>query len=141
MTEDYKYKEAGCFTSPKVGRDSSDNCEDDIRVKQDKNSVSIEYPEDMTPDKITEAEAYAMLFALGGYTYTNIVEEGTNETTSTVNEGEKVANDGLVDGDDGAESSSKVDEESLNRQKAHMSKSSEGLIDPCLVKPSNLQGS
>ena len=59
-----------------------------------------------------------MLFALGSYTYSNTIEEGTQETTSTVNEGEEVAVDDWVDGDDGAEFSSKVDEESLIRQKS-----------------------
>ena len=64
-----------------------------------------------------EAKAYAVLFALGGYTYSNIVEEGLPEAASTLEEGEEVADDDLVDGDDNAESSSKVDEESLIRQK------------------------
>ena len=41
--------------SPEVRGDSSDINKEDIRVKQDKNSVSMEYPEDMTPEKVTEA--------------------------------------------------------------------------------------
>ena len=72
----------------------------------------------MTPDKIMEAQAYAVLFALGGYIYTNIVEQGIPETTYTVNEGKVVADDDLADGDDDAGSGSKVDGEFLIRQKS-----------------------
>ena len=71
MTEIYKSEEAGFFTSPKVGGDGLDESENNMRVKQDENSVQMEYPEDMTPNKIMEAEAYVVLFALLGYTYTN----------------------------------------------------------------------
>ena len=39
----------------------------------------MEYPEDMSSQQVTEAEAYAALFALGGYTYNNVVEEGSEE--------------------------------------------------------------
>ena len=98
----------------------------------------MEYNEDLTSDQLMEAEAYAVLFALGGYTYSNIVEEGLPEAAIAVEEGEEVAHDYLVDGDDDAESSSKVDEESLIRQ---MSLYEQKFIGPCLVKPSNRQGS
>ena len=50
-TNAYESKEAGFFTSPKVGEDSLDEFEDDIRVKQDESSVQLEYPEDMRPTK------------------------------------------------------------------------------------------
>ena len=55
---------------------------------------------------------------MDGYTYKNIIEEGTHETSNTVNKGEETANDDLVDEDNSAEASSKVDEESLIRQKS-----------------------
>ena len=55
---------------------------------------------------------------MGSYTYNNIVEEGSDEYCNSTNKGEEDADDDLVDEDEGAESSPKVDEESLIRQKS-----------------------
>ena len=48
---------------------------DDITVNQGESAITIEYPEDLSDTQVTEAEAYAALYALGGYTYNNLVHE------------------------------------------------------------------
>ena len=63
-------------------------------------------------------EAEGAFFALGGYTYRYMVEEGLEEFCNSTSEGEKDADDDLVGEDEGAESSPKVDEEALIRQKS-----------------------
>ena len=63
------------------------------------------------------AEAYSLLYSLGGYTYSNLVEEGVMEAVSTVEEGKEEADDDDFDGDDNAGSNSKVDEEELIKTK------------------------
>ena len=105
-----------CFTSPWEGGDGLELNEEDIRVNQDESSVCIEYPEDMSNEQVTKAEAHATLFALDGYTYNNVVEEGSEEYCNSTNEGEENTDDDLVGEDEGAESSPKVDEEALVRQ-------------------------
>ena len=78
----------------------------------------MEYREDMSSQQVTEAEAYAALFALGGYTQNNMVEEGSEEYCNPANKGEEDAYDDLDGEDQGAESSPRVDEEALIRQKS-----------------------
>ena len=63
------------------------------------------------------AEAYSLLYSLGGYIYSNLVEEGVMEAVSAVKEGKEDADDDDFDGDDNAGSSSKVDEEELIKTK------------------------
>ena len=58
-----------------------------------------------------------MLYSLGGYTFSNLVEEGVLEAVNTVKEGEEEANDDDFDGDDNSGSNSKVDEEDLIKTK------------------------
>ena len=66
-----------------------------------------------------EAEAYSMLFALGGYTYSNLQEEYfTFEVGNNMAEGREEANDDDADGDNDVRSSPEVDEESLIYQKS-----------------------
>ena len=107
-----------CFTSLWDGRDGLALNEEDIRINRAESSVCMEYPEDMSSQQVTEAEAYAALFALGGYTYNNVVEEGSEEYCNSTNEGEESADDDLEGEDEGADSSPKVDEEALIRQKS-----------------------
>ena len=76
----------------------------------------------MSHDKLLEAEAFSLLFTLGGYTYTNLMEEGFPEGVNRVEEDNEVANDDDDDGDN-ARSSSEVDEESLIRQRVLMNRS------------------
>ena len=107
-----------CFTSLWDGRDGLALNEEDIRINRAELSVCMEYPEDMSSQQVTEAEAYAALFALGGYTYNNVVEEGSEEYCNSTNKGEESADDDLEGEDEGADSSPKVDEEALIRQKS-----------------------
>ena len=97
-TEAYQQEEHGCFTSPNDRGYVPVSNEEDIRVNQDETSVCMEYPEDMSPEQVTEAEACAILFALDGYTYNNIVEEGSEEYCNSSNKGDEDANDDLVVG-------------------------------------------
>ena len=116
MTHNPEATEGGCYTSPDMGEEQEKYSDTEIVVQQDENSVELEYEEDLSPDQLLAAEAYSVLFSLGGYNYTNLVEEGVMEAVSTVEEGKEGANDD-DDGDDNAGSNSKVDEEELIRQK------------------------
>ena len=71
----------------------------------------------MSKDQMLAAEAYSLLFGLGGYTYSNLVEEDVLEGVRAVEEGEEEANDDDIGGDDNAGSDSKVDEEELIKTK------------------------
>ena len=73
--------------------------------------------DDLDEEQMISAEAYSLLYSLGGYTYSNLIEEGVMEAVSTVEEGKEEANDDDFDGDDNAGSSSKVDEEELIKTK------------------------
>ena len=88
-----------------------------VKVKQDKTSVELEYDSDLDEEEILASEAYSLLYSLGGYTFSNLVEEGVLEAVNTVKEGEEEANDDDFDGDDNAGSNSKVDEEELIKTK------------------------
>ena len=79
-----------------------------VKVKQDENSVEIEYTDDLDKEQIIAAEAYSLLYSLGGYTYSNLVEEGVMEAVSTVEEGKEEADDDDFDGDDNAGSGSEI---------------------------------
>ena len=72
----------------------------------------------MFSQQVTKVEAYAALFALGGYTYNNLVEEGSEEHCNSACEGEEDADDDSEGEGKGAGSSPKVDEEALIRQKS-----------------------
>ena len=63
------------------------------------------------------AEAYSLLYSLGGYTYDNLVEEGIMEAVSTVEEGKEEADDDNFDGDDNTGYGSEVNEEKLIKTK------------------------
>ena len=88
-----------------------------VKVKQDKTSVELEYDSDLDEEEILASEAYSLLYSLGGYTFSNLVEEGVLEAVNTVKEGEEEANDDDFEGDDNAGSNSKVDEEELIKTK------------------------
>ena len=101
-----------------MGEEQEQGSDEEIIVLQDENSIELQYSEDLNHDELLEAKAYSLLFALGGYTYTNLMEEGVPETANVVEEGKEVANDDGDDGDDYARSCSEVDEEALIRQKS-----------------------
>ena len=67
-----------CFTSPFDGKEGIHG----------KASVTLEYPEDLSDHQVTQVEAYAALYALGGYTYNNVVQEASDEQCNSANEGE-----------------------------------------------------
>ena len=88
-----------------------EQCSDtEISVKQDENSIELEYEGDLNQDQILAVEAYLVLFSLGGYMYNNLVEEGVMGAVRTVDKGEEEANYDDVNGDDNAGSNSKIDE-------------------------------
>ena len=42
-------------------------------VNQYESAITMECPENLSDDQVIEAEAYAALYALGGYMYNNMV--------------------------------------------------------------------
>ena len=42
--------------------------DNEVKVKQDENSVEIEYTDDLDEEQMIAAEAYSLLYSLGGYT-------------------------------------------------------------------------
>ena len=62
----------------------------EITVSQGEACVTVDCPDDLDNHQRVEAEAYAALYALGGYTYNNIVIEAPEEVCNSVNsDGEK----------------------------------------------------
>ena len=116
--DDNTILEEGCCITPNNGEEHEQESDTEISVKQDENSIELQYDGDLSQDQILAAEAYSVLFSLGGYTYTNLVEEGVMEAVSVVEEGEEEANYDDVDGDDNTGSNSKVDEEELIKTKS-----------------------
>ena len=100
--DDHATTEDGCCITPNNGEEHEQESDSEITVKQDENSIELQYEEELSPDQLLAAEAYSVLFSLGGYTYTNLVEEGVMEAVSTVEEGNEEANYDDVDGDDNA---------------------------------------
>ena len=58
--------------------------EEEILVSQDESAVTLELPKDMSEEQTQEAEAYATLYALGGYTYNNVIHEVLDEQCNSV---------------------------------------------------------
>ena len=48
-------------------------------MNQSESAVTIEYPENLLETQVTEIEVYATLYAIGGYTYDNLMQEPPNE--------------------------------------------------------------
>ena len=72
--EELANAEYGYFAST-TDNDETATEEDDITVNQGESAITIEYPEDLSDTQVTEVEAYAALFAIGGYTYDNLMQE------------------------------------------------------------------
>ena len=102
---------------PHVQDNDASDTDNKVKVKQDENSVEIEYTDNLDEEQMIAAEAYSLLYSLGGYTYNNLVEEGLMEAVSTVEEGKEEADDDNFDGDDNAGSGSEVNEEELIKTK------------------------
>ena len=109
--------EYGYFTST-INDDGTQNGEDDVTVNQGESAVIIEYPENLLETQVTEIEAYAALYAIGGYTYDNLVQELDDEVCNSVEkDGEET--DSEPDGeDDGIDTDKKIDEEELISKKS-----------------------
>ena len=105
------------YIVPHVQDGDASDTDNEVKVKQDENSVEIEYTDDLDEEQMIVAEAYSLLYSLGGYTYDNLVKEGIMEAVSTVEEGKEEADDDDFDGDDNAVSSSEVNEEELIKTK------------------------
>ena len=58
---------------PQNGEEHEQALDSEITVKQDENSIELQYEGELSPDQLLAAEAYSVLFSLGGYTYTNLV--------------------------------------------------------------------
>ena len=58
---------------------------EEITVSQGEACITVDCPDDLNDHQIVEAEAYAALYALGGYTYNNIIIEAPEETCNSVN--------------------------------------------------------
>ena len=52
-------------------------------MSQGKSAVTLELLDDISDEQIHEAEAYAALYALGGYTYNNVIHEVPDEQRMT----------------------------------------------------------
>ena len=48
---------------------------EEILVSQGEFAVTLKLPEEISDEQVQEAEAYAALYALGGYTYNNVVHK------------------------------------------------------------------
>ena len=57
--------------------------EKEILVSQGKSTVTLELLDDISEEQIHEAEGYAALYALGGYTYNNVVHVIPDEQCNT----------------------------------------------------------
>ena len=87
-------------------------------VYQCESSITMEYPGNLSDDQIIEVEAYAALYALGGYTYSNVVHEASDEQCNSANN-EEEDTDNESEGEEGStETDPKTDEEELINQKS-----------------------
>ena len=48
-------------------------------MSQGKSAVTLKLPDDISDKQMHEAEVYAALYALGGYTYNNVIHEVPDE--------------------------------------------------------------
>ena len=62
-----------------VPNNSEEDNDTDILVSQGESMITLEIPEETPENQLIETEAYAALFAIGGYTYDNIINETDEE--------------------------------------------------------------
>ena len=90
----------------------------DLLVSQGESMVTLEIPEDTPESQVIEAEAYAALFAIGGYTYNNIINETDEEQCNSAKDHEEEELDQDDEDPDGIDETDRdVDEETLIKQK------------------------
>ena len=80
--------------------------------------VTLEIPDETPDDQTTEAEAYAALYAVGGYTYNNIIHKAEDEQCNTAKSDEQDGDQEVEDMDGIDETDRNVDEEALIKQKS-----------------------
>ena len=66
-------------------------------MSQGKSAVTLELLDDISDEQIHEAEAYAALYALGGYTYDNVIHEVPDKQCKAAKDDESVTD---TDGED-----------------------------------------
>ena len=91
---------------------------EEILVSQGKSTVTLELLDDISEEQIHEAEGYAALYALGGYTYDNIIHEVPDKQCKAAKDDESETD---TDGEDkkGIDKMERdVDEETLIQQKS-----------------------
>ena len=87
-------------------------------MSQGKSAVTLELLDDISDEQIHEAEAYAALYALGGYTYNNVIHEVPDEQCNAAKDDE-LETDTYGEDEEGIdEMDSDVDEETLIQQKS-----------------------
>merc|ERR1712240_44562 len=88
---------------PPLEANNVEDDEMDILVSQGESMVTLEIPDDTPEDQTMEAETYAALFAVGGYTYSNIAHDADDEQCNTAKSDEQDADqeEEDIDGIDG----------------------------------------
>lgn len=94
--------------------------ETDVLVNQCESAVTMKYLGTLSYKKIMEVEAYAALYALGGYMYKNVVQEAPDEQCNLANDEEVDTDNDLEDKEGIKETDPKVDQpEEPVRTKVH----------------------
>ena len=91
---------------------------DEILVSQCESAVTMELPEELSDEQAIAAEAYTALYALGGYTYNNVVHKAPDKQCNLANNGEAETDNDLEDEKGIDETDKDVNEEALIRQKS-----------------------
>ena len=87
-------------------------------VSQGESAVTLELLDDASDEQIYEAEAYAALYALGGYTYSNIIHEVHDEQCNAAKSNESGTDTDREDEEGIYKTDRDVDEETLIKQKS-----------------------
>ena len=87
-------------------------------VNQCESAITMECPEDLSDDQVIKAEAYAALYALGGYMYNNVVHEVFYKQCYSANSEEEDTDNESNGEEGGVDTNPKTDEEKLINQKS-----------------------
>ena len=87
-------------------------------MSQGKSAVTLKLPDDISNKQMHEAEAYAALYALGGYTYNDVIHEVPDEQCNAAKDDELETDTYREDEEGINETDSDVDEETLIQQKS-----------------------
>ena len=90
----------------------------DVLVNQCESAITMKYLGMLSYKKIMEVEAYAALYALGSYTYNNIVQKVPDKQCNLANDEEVDTDNDLEDEEGIEETDLKIDEEALINQKS-----------------------